>query len=39
MKGGCKAIALGFCFGLLAFGYWIKAGFLMWEALEEKRIA
>jgi hypothetical protein len=27
----------GFCF--LAFGFWMKGGFLMWEVLEGKRIA
>jgi hypothetical protein len=39
-----KLFALGFCFwlfafGLLgfgAFGFWMKGGFLMWEALEGK---
>jgi hypothetical protein len=31
------AFAMGFCFWLLSF--WMKGGFLMWEALERKRIA
>jgi hypothetical protein len=31
---------LGFLLlGFGAFGFWIKGGFLMWEALEGKRIA
>jgi hypothetical protein len=42
-EGGWRAFALGFllwafCLRLLLFGFWA-FGFLMWEALEGKRIA
>jgi hypothetical protein len=35
LKEGVKILA----FGPFDFGFWTKGGFLMWEALEGKRIA
>jgi hypothetical protein len=40
-EGGCEAFCIGaFCFLTgKAFGFWMKRGFLMWEALEGKGIS